>query len=332
MTIERLPSGSYRVTKMVNGKRYRAVFAQKPTLMEAEDKIHTLIDNEALRSKESMREASINYIELKRNVLSVRTVREYTMYAKNRFPDWFMDKPLEEITEIDIQKLVNELSADKAPKTVYALVGFIRAILGTYRKDMDISPTMPQKVKKMPYIPTSSEVKQILDYTKEHAPHFYVPLALASYCGLRRSEILALEPTDLSNEMLTISKALVEDEEGNWVHKVTKTTESTRTVPCPSHIAKIIRSQGYVYKGGAQSIANYLLRVENELGISRFSLHKLRHFWASELLKTVPIKDVAELGGWSDFTTLQKIYAHSTVTRTDSAKREASKGLWDALF
>lgn len=56
-------------------------------------------------------------------------------------------------------------------------------------------------------IPTSGEVKLILE--KATGTKYYIPLLLACY-GLRRSEILALELSDLSdNNILTINKAMV---------------------------------------------------------------------------------------------------------------------------
>ena len=61
----------------------------------------------------------------------------------------------------------------------------------------------------------------------------------------------------------------------------------------------MIKDQGYVYKGFPGSISNYLGRIEKELGIEHFSLHKLRHYFASKLsAMNIPEADILKLGGW----------------------------------
>lgn len=161
---------------------------------------------------------------------------------------------------------------------------------------------------------------------------FYVPLALASMCGLRRSEILALEIEDISDGEIYIHSAKVENFDKVWVEKTTKTTSSTRFVPIPKDIEDYILKQGYVYRGGAQSISNFLSRAEKELNIEHFSIHKLRHFYASELLaQGCSMKDVQALGGWETDTTLKEVYAHSMRTRTKEDRKNMVSFLWQSV-
>lgn len=69
----------------------------------------------------------------------------------------------------------------------------------------------------------------------------------------------------LDGDVLSINKALVQDENKEWVVKTTKTTESTRTIIIPMELADKIRNQGYVYKGHPNSITDCLTRVEKNL-------------------------------------------------------------------
>ena len=86
---------------------------------------------------------------------------------------------------------------------------------------------MPQKVKNEPYTPSQGDIKQILQEVQ--GTPYEVPITLVCY-GMRRSEICALQPSDIDGDMVHINKALVLDENKNWVVKTTKTTESTRDI------------------------------------------------------------------------------------------------------
>ena len=332
MTIEKLSSGSYRIRQQYHGTRYSLIVPYKPNKREAEELIRNYLDKPVSREKMNFRQAAKEYIEIKKHVLSPRSVKEYKLLI-NRYTEWFLKENINRIDDRLIQKCVNEMAIDLSPKTVKDRYGFISAVVTTFRQGLHISVTLPQAVKKDPYIPTPEEVRFILEYTKEHAPYFYIPIALASSCGLRRSEIFALKAENIVDGMLIIDSAIVQNEKGEWIEKGTKTTDSTRRVPVAPDLAKMIIDQGYAYDGGSQSISNYLHRICKKLDIGEFSLHKLRHFYASVLLSQgVPMKDVAALGGWKNLQTLEKIYAHAMTTRTDEQKTTIANRLWNEIF
>lgn len=333
MEIEKLKSGSYRIRQMYNGKRYSTTIDHKPTQKEATLILAKLMEADVSATiKGTFKDAATKYIDAKKNVLSPRSVREYRLYI-DRLPAWFVDLPSIDVGQLEVQRCVNELALNKSPKTVRCLHGFISAVMGLVKPSMKLSTTLPQKVKNEPYIPTEEEVKKLLQYTDRVSPMFYVPIALAA-SGLRRSEILALTIDDLSDrDIISINKATVEDEEGEWIDKTTKTTASTRTVPISPDLANRIREQGYIYKGAPQSISNFMKRAEEALGMPEFSIHKLRHFYASVLLANgVSMKDVQALGGWETDATLKEVYAHAMKARTEDAKREINAQVWKSIF
>lgn len=328
MYIEKRES-SYRVVQMFEGKKYSVTVDHKPSKAEALILINEKISVKSFAGeKKTFENAALEYVEAKKNVLSPRSVREYKLYPA-RLPKWFTELPVQAINQTDVQKCINDLAKDKAPKTVKSLHGFISSVLKMFRKDLVLKTTLPQKVKKDVYIPTKEEVNRILEYTLKNNPMFYAAIYLAAH-GLRREEILALELTDLSaDNILTINKAIVQDETNSWISKTTKTTDSTRTVPIRADLGDFIRKQGYIYNGAPQSISNYLKRTENELGIPEFSLHKLRHYFASQLLSNnVPMADVKVLGGWKDDAVLKEVYAHAMKSRTEQDKRKLMENLF----
>ena len=119
--------------------------------------------------------AAESYVNMKRNVLSPRTIKEYSETAK-RFPEWFRKLPISDINQIEINRLVNDLSKGKTPKTVRNYHGFLTAVLGTFYPNLKISTTLPQKSKSEPYIPSSNDIKKILECSK--GTMFEIPIML----------------------------------------------------------------------------------------------------------------------------------------------------------
>lgn len=330
MTIEKLPSGSYRATIMRDGRRYRILFDHKPTKREAENALAEKISVEGNKQNGQLTfaQACDKYVEMKSNILSPNTVREYSL-TKNRLSPWFVEMLIDDISQVSINKQINELSARLSPKTVRNYHGFISAILGTFRPDMKIYTTLPQKRKSEPYIPSDEDVRRILDAVRD--TEYYIPIVLACY-GMRRGEILALTPEDIDEDIVHIRKAMALDSERKKVTKSTKTTDSERDIIIPREIADQIRQQGYVYRRKPGGITEKLESVQDKLGISRFPLHKLRHYFASKMLTITDTQTVQALGGWKTDSVLKNVYAHSIKEEQEKAKREAVAQLKKSLF
>lgn len=321
---------SYRIRKMYKGQIYTVTFDHKPTQKEAmlamAAKLEEVQNNSAHLN---FRRAAENYVDMKRNVLSPRTVKEYVEIAR-RLPEWFCSLPVSDISQIEINRLVNELSRDKAPKTVRNYHGFVSAILGVYHANLKISTTLPQKLKIEPYVPSQGDIKSIL--TEAKGTQYEIPIMLACY-GMRRSEICALELSDLDGDVVHIDKAMVLNENREWVIKSTKTTESTRNIVIPLELAEMIRKQGYVYRGHPNAISDFLLKTEKRLGIPHFSIHKLRHYFASRMSELgVPEADILKMGGWETDHVMKSVYRHSMMDKEEQAKREAAQKMRSDIF
>lgn len=330
MNIEQLPSGKYRATMMKNGKRYRITYDLKPTKRQAEADLYDLISKEPTSPHHGLtfKEAAAKYVDMKSNVLSPNTVREYSLTC-SRLSEWFNNMPIGQISQIEINKQINELASTKTPKTVRNYHGFISAVLGTFKPEMKIYTTLPQKRKIEPYIPTDEDVKRLLSAIE--GTEFYIPVILACY-GMRRGEICALTVDDIEGDVVHIRSALAIDSAKNKVMKSTKTTESERDIMIPMEIADLIRQQGYVYQGHPNSISKCMERVEKNLGIPHFSIHKLRHYFASKLLTITDSKTVQALGGWKTDNVLKTVYAHSLKEEQEKAKRAAVEKLSGSIF
>ncbi|MCI9135452.1 MAG: tyrosine-type recombinase/integrase [Lachnospiraceae bacterium] len=331
MKIEKLPSGSYRIRKMYKGKMYTVMFEGKPTQKEAVQAMARELEKVQGRQHQALNfeTAAERYIESKRNVLSPSTIRGYCGIIR-QLPEEFLKESVYDITAIDVQKEINRMSKNHSPKTVRNHHGFISAVLAMFCPNLKLSTTLPQKVKSEPYIPSAEDIKQILE--RVEGTEYEIPIILACY-GMRRSEICALGAEDIEGDVVHIHKAVVEDETKNWITKSTKTTSSTREIIIPMWIAEKIKKQGYAYRGYPGNIGRRLAILQDQLGIPNFSLHKLRHYFASQMSSLgVPDADIMKLGGWETDVVMKSVYRHSMMEKEEQAKRDAAEKLKNALF
>lgn len=330
MKIEKLPSGSYRVRKMYKGKTYAITFDEKPTQKEVMLKMAERLERAQEKNPSmSFRTAAEKYIESKRNVLSPSTIRGYSGIIK-QISDSFLEESIYDIDAVCVQKEINKFSKDHSPKSVRNFHGFISAILGMFCQNLKLSTTLPQKVKNEPYIPSDEDVRRILDFAKD--TEYEVPLVLACH-GMRRSEICALKPEDISGDVVSIKKAMVQDENFEWVTKTTKTTASTREIVIPMEIAEKIRLKGYVYKGYPGEITKFLYSTEEKLGIPNFSIHKLRHYFASKMSSlNIPEADIMTMGGWETDHVMKTVYRHSVDGKNKTMQRKLSEQLCESII
>lgn len=330
MKIEKLPSGSYRVRKTYKGVTYAVVFDHKPTQKEVMQAISAEMEKEPVKkTRMTFETAAMQYIDVKSNVLSPSTITGYHSVLRN-LSDEFKQKHMDDLTGIDIQKEINSIAISKTPKTVRNIHGFISAVVGMYRPNMKISTTLPQKRKNEPYIPSDDDVKTILSHVK--GTMFEVPILLGCY-GLRRSEICALTLDDLEENTIHINKAMVMDKDKNWVIKSTKTTASTRDVIIPPNLADKIREQGFVYRGHPNSISDHLRRLELDNGLEHFTLHKLRHYFASKMSSlNIPEADIIAMGGWETDHVMKAVYRHSLSEDKKKSQKIASDRLAEVIL
>lgn len=330
MKIEKLPSGSYRIRKMYKGKTYTVVTDYKPTQKEALQLISAEFDKVPSSSPAHMtfEEAANKYMEVKGNVLSPSSINGYKSVLRN-LSGKFKSMNINDITAIDIQKEINDYSVKRSPKTVRNAHGFISTVLGMFRPELNISTTLPQKRKNDEYIPSDDDVKRILQYSK--GSKYEIPLLLAAF-GLRRSEICALSSDDLNGNILTINKALVVNENKEFVIKSTKTTEGTRQIYLPDYLVELINKNGKIYDGFPGSILRYLSRAQDALGIMHFRLHALRHYYASMSHSLgIPDSYIMQAGGWKSDGTLKRVYRHAMDDKKEEMQEFAAQYITELI-
>lgn len=330
MKIEKLKSGSYRIRKMCNGIAYTVVTDYKPTQKQAFKLLSDEMDKmQIAKVRMTFHTAACSYLEAKKNILSPSTMRGYNVVLRNLSPE-FKKLIITDIDQMDVQKEINQYSRTRSPKTVRNAHGFISAILNMFRPDLVLRTTLPQKVDKEPYIPSDDDVKRIVQAAA--GTKFEIPILLATY-GMRRSEICALSLDDIDGNTITINKAIVPDDTGKMVIKTTKTESSTRKIYVPDAIIQKIQKAGCIYSGDPSRISRFLMQKQDELGIPHFSLHKLRHYYASMSHSLgIPDQYIMQAGGWKTDNVLKSVYRHAMDDKKEEMQTFAAEYIKDVIY
>lgn len=325
MSTIRKRGSSYRIEKMYKGERYSLTLDHKPTKSEADRLMWELIEStDASMPPDSFEAVANDYIKSKDSILSPATIRGYRSMLKN-LPHEFRNARLKAIDRKRVQLLLNDVSSRSSPKSVRNLSGFISSVIKSVNPEWNNNVTLPQKKVELFYVPEKEDVKKILEASK--GTRYEIPLWLAVF-GLRRSEVLALETTDLRDNIITVNKALVPDGNHNMVLKTTKTTASTREVTITPYVADLIRAlpEGRVFNGNPDTILNYLHKTQDKLGVPRFKLHFFRRFFASTARESMGDVYVEQMGGWTKGSSvMKKVYDYAQKREAEKHREEFAK-------
>ena len=328
MKVEKLTDNTYRVRKVYKGRRYTAYFDHIPDEREV-----MIIMSDKMKNTDFGQDKGIfgsychKYIDAKRNVLSPSTLGGYQKLIRT-LSDEFKQKDLYDIQQIDIQNEINRYAVNHAPKSVRNLHGFISAVLGVFRPDMNIHTTLPQKRKFDRNLPIADQVKTIIDAS--HGTPYHIGFQLA-VLGMRRSEICAVTPADIDGHFLRINKARLYDEENHLTTRDnTKTEESTREIYLPDALIEEIKQAGVIYNRTPPMLLKTLHKYQDMFGFERFRLHDLRAFYVS-YAHTIGIPDeyIMRSGGWKTDHIMKTVYRDTLKDENEIMQRRITDGLFE---
>ncbi len=209
----------------------------------------------------------------------------------------------------------------------------------------------------------SKEVQELFEAVK--GTKLEIPVFLGAFYGLRRSEALGLKwnAIDFENDTITIRHTVtactIDGKRVQVAQDTTKTKSSMRTLPLvPAFKEKLLKLKedqkeyrrvcGKCYdkryldyicvdEMGTLISPGYLTTAFPKLlernGLRRIRFHDLRHSCASLLLANgVPMKQIQEWLGHSDFSTTANVYAHLDYNSKKSSAEAMQNGLKDALI
>lgn len=310
-----LPSGNVRVRLYIgkiDGKKKWKSFTGS-TRAEAEamacewKRTHT----NRKQASTTVLEALTRYVNLKEPVLSPSTVVGYRRSIRNYFENEPIAKiDIQEVRTIHIQNWISDISSKVGQKTVRNANALLMSALGMY----DIGPfkvTLPQKTKPSTYCPSSEDMMQLLAYERKHGKRdILIAIMLAAFGPLRRSEICAITDQDIHGNTITISKAMVQNDDGVWVIKEPKTFGSHRSVEFPDFVMRELKGiEGRIVDRTPMSLSDQFNRDLAKAGLQHFRFHDLRHYAAS-ILHAIGIPDlyIMQRAGWSSDYVMKNVY------------------------
>ena len=314
-TAKRLPSGAWRVRIYTHtdpdGKQHYKSFTA-PTKKEAE---RMALEYEPSKNADlTFKAAAEEYINLRRNTLSPRTVEDYNRTLSN-YCKRLHGVLIDNLSQNTVQVTVNELSAYLSPKTVSNVHAFISAVLRTYKPSLALNTRLPQKVRPDLYIPTDKDVLHLIECLSGTAME--LPVMLAAFGPMRRGEICALSTDHIDGNIVHVCENMVKDTCDNgprkWIIRHPKSYHGDRYIDYPPFVAELWEGkQGRVVNMTPDVLTAEFKRYLRRLGMPDFRFHDLRHYSASiQHALGVPDAYIMARGGWSTDAVLKSVYRHA---------------------
>lgn len=339
---KKLASGSWRClvydyTDSAGKRHYKSFTSTDPT-QKGRREAEAMAAKFALEKEEKARcpltygEALDRYIEERSVTLSPSTIREYKRSRKVDF-QMLMSVPIDEITQELVQRAVNEERRTHSPKSVRNMHGLLSGVLRAYRPGFALNTTLPQKERPELHIPSDDDIKEILWYVGKYDREMEIPVLLAAFGPMRRSEICALESGDIKGNVVHVRRALVMNDQKEWVLKTTKSYAGDRFIDFPDFVAeKLLQKNGRITDLNPTIITHRFRKILKKLGIKHFRFHDLRHYSAS-IQHAIGIPDayIMQRGGWGSDAVLKSVYRH-VLQDKDREMTEKANGYFSELM
>ena len=310
------------------------------------------------------------WLEIIKPTIAVTTYSSYSNMVKKVIVPYFKERGirLNQLRATDIQIFyMEQLKRVSANSVIHYHANIHKAL--KYAVKIDLLDSNPadkvERPKQNPFMGSfydSDEVAKLFDAAKGTV--LEIPVFLGAFYGLRRSEVLGLKwnAIDFQNNTITIKHTVtscnLDGKRVQVARDTTKTKSSLRTLPLvPAFRDKLLevmeRQKEYkrlcgkcynkqyleyicVDEMGNLISPHYLTATFPKLleknGLRRIRFHDLRHSCASLLLANgVPMKQIQEWLGHSDFSTTANVYAHLDYNSKLSSADAMVNGLSGAL-
>ena len=306
------------------------------------------------------------WLQIAKGTIAITTYSSYDGLLNSAIRPWFRKTQvtLKTLTARDIQDFYTEELKRVKPNTVIHYHAIIhRALKYAVRTDLiPVNPAdkvdRPKKNGFQPGFYDKDEIRRLFQAVEGTV--IEAPVKLAAFYGLRKSEALGLkwDAVDFESNTLTIRHTVVGcNLDGKYTviaRDTTKTKSSRRTLPLTPPVRKFLlqlreeqaenrrlcgncyhfEDDGYicVNQVGRRLSPHFLTNHFNLLlknsGLRIIRFHDLRHSSASLLLANgVPLKQIQEWLGHSDFSTTANIYAHLTADAKKDTATAMMRGL-----
>ena len=298
------------------------------------------------------------WLQIARTTIAPTTYGSYSNLVRNPIDPWFRKKriTLRKLTACDIQSFYVEQGKRVKPNTVIHYHAVIhRALKYAVKTDLiAVNPAdkvdRPRKVGYQASYYTEEEFAALFDAVG--GTLIEVPVKLAAFYGLRRSEVMGLrwDAIDFERNTIfirhTVTGCTIDGQYQIIASDTTKTRSSRRTLPLVAPVREMLlqlkekQHQNRQIAGNSYSreytdyicvnalgerirpayLSDHFSKALEQKNLRHIRFHDLRHSCASLLLAHgIMLKQIQEWLGHSDFSTTANIYAY-----LDAASKEKS--------
>ena len=306
------------------------------------------------------------WLEIVRARIKPATFGSYQGMVKSTIGPYFRKKELtlKELEARHIQQFYTEKLKTVTPNSVIHYHAVIYQALKYAMKTDMVPQNVAMKVdrpKKNDYQPVfldAEELQHLFEVVK--GTKLELPVLVAAFYGLRRGEVCGLkwDAIDFDRGTITIRHTVtslqVDGKTKMYAQDSAKTKSSMRTLPLVGSFAEYFKEvkttqevnkkvcgncynyeyDGYVFVDELgdlmrpEYLTSYFPQYIQKHGCKRMRFHDLRHSCASLLLANgVPLKQIQEWLGHSDFSTTANIYAHLDYTSKLSSAKAMVSGM-----
>lgn len=346
-------------TYTASGEKHRIRINSKKSSADLEKKV--IAHNLALEERKNTAPTSYTFgeyaqhwLETNKATKEVNTRRMYEIVLKSSFNS-INYLPLTQITHSHFQQCINEKSSH--PRTCQQIYITFRQIIKQAVKDHYLPPStldevitdisLPKYKKPVKRVLTELEKDALMQAELDSKKRAFV--SLLYYCGMRKSEALALTPSDFdwNKNTVSINKAWIDTPA---IKDYPKSDNGIREIPIPkvaidqikpfvtkckteylfhSQNTKLMTESGYkrMWESIIMSMNIALgyrpfAKVKSEKLIEGLTAHVFRHNYCTELCYQVPnisTKMIAHLLGDNEKMVLE-VYSHLVMEKEDTEK------------
>lgn len=308
----------------------------------------------------------LQWLDIVKVRIKITTFGSYEQIVKSVLEPYFRKKgyTLRGLEARHIQQFYTEKLKKVKPNSVIHYHAVIHQALKYALKTDLVAQNVATKVdrpKKNDYQPVfldAEELQKVFEALR--GSKLELPVLVAAFYGLRRGEVLGLrwDAIDFERDTITIrhtvTSTLIDGKEEIIAQDSAKTKSSMRTLPLvgrfKTYFTEVKAAQelnkqvcgncynyeydGYVFvdEMGDRITPEYLTSAFPHFlqrhGLKRMRFHDLRHSCASLLLANgVPLKQIQEWLGHSDFSTTANIYAHLDYSSKLSSAQAMVEGM-----
>lgn len=291
----------------------------------------------------------LGWLEIVKVRVKPTTFGSYESMVKQTIEPYFRNKliTLKDLEARHIQQFYSEKLRTVKPNSVIHYHAVIHQALKYAMKTDLVTQNVAMKVdrpKRNDYQPVfldAEELQRLFQVVK--GTRLELPVLVAAFYGLRRGEVCGLkwDAIDFERGTITIKHTVtsiqVDGKTKMYAQDSAKTKSSMRTLPLVGSFAEYFREvkaaqelnkkvcgncynyeyDGYVFVDELGDLMKpdyltaYFPQYIQKHGLKRMRFHDLRHSCASLLLANgVPLKQIQDWLGHSDFSTTANIYAH----------------------